>query len=648
MNRLRRMEILLIAGMVFTILVSHLPVLYTEFYHELTGRPTAKAGILQLPEVYAGERIILDGEWEFYWKRLLITDHEAFTSPDLYLPVPHCGSRYRLQGDYLPTHGFASFRLILDGYSASHPVTVHIPDFGSAYRIYIDGSLTSESGTISKNQDDIFTTTEAKLYPLTLSAEKEHEIIIEVATTRFAGLYMAPVIQSYDDVVVQAGNRNNLRMILFGTVLFSFFTFVILYVFTYRKTGHSTWLPVIGLFVLLRIMLTTEFYHFWQDKLFFNLSYEDLNPLMFLVSFAIKYLLIFLVQELLGIVCSRREKLAFFIYYVVLYLLYLFIPGGFYNRYLTILLPMCSFAIELYLSLKIFFHRNRMKKHGMLIYWGMALAITGLIIDSYYINGSIYMNLSLCLLMSLSVYMMILSMVAAMQAADVHRDYAVASASLTRAREQISIQTEYYDALREQMDEVRSIRHDVRHFVGVIKRLSEENRYEELKQFISDYVEKVDPAPLPVYCENIVANSILGYYSLCFKKRDILFRCTCQIPAKLPIDNIDLCIILGNGLENAMEACEKQEAHQTRYVTVEARDINGQLLIKIINTYNGTLNQRGDRLLSTKSGSSHGMGLQNINKVVETAGGMVKIDYNTKTFNLMVALPSMIETKDWV
>lgn len=602
--------------------------------------------MLRLPDVDAGERIILDGEWEFYWKRLLITDKEASASPDLYLPVPHCGSRYRLQGIYLPTNGFASFRLKLNGYSGSRPVTVYIPDFGSAYRIYIDGILTSESGTISKNTDDIFTTTVAELHPITLSEEKEHEIVIEVATTRFAGLYMAPVMQSYDEVIMQNSNRNNLRMMLFGTVLFSFFILIILYVFTYRKTGHSTWLPVIGFFVLVRIMLTTEFYHFWQSKLFFSLSYEDMNPLMFFVSFAFKYLMIFFVQELLGIICSRKEKLGFFIYYIVLYLLYLFIPGGFYNRYLTILLPACSFAVEFYLFFKIYFHRNQIKKYGMLIYWGIALAITGLIIDCYYINGSIYLNLSLSLLLSLSIYLMILSMVAVMQAADVHRDYAVASASLAQAKEQISMQTEYYDALREQMDEVRAIRHDVRHFVEVMKRLSEENRYEELRQFISGYVENVDPAPLPVFCENIVANSIIGYYSLCLKKRDILFRCTRQIPAKLPIDDIDLCIILGNGLANAMEACEKQEGHQTRYVTVEARDINGQLLIKIINTYNGIVNLREDRLLSTKSGSHHGMGLQNIKKVVEADGGIVRCDYNTNTFTLMVALPSTFEKRE--
>jgi len=645
MKRLHRTEILLIAGMIFAIFASHLPVMYTSFYHELTGVSKSEAGKLHLPNGDNGKRTILDGEWEFYWNRLLVTENQHNVSPDLYLPVPDYWSRYQFNGNYLPANGYASYRLTLDGYSSSCPVTVYLPDFGSAYRVYIDRSLTSESGTVSKNQEDVFTTTDAQLYPITLSAAKEHQIVIEVATTRFSGLYMAPVLQSYDAADLQGSNRNNLRMILFGTVLFSFFVLVMMYILTYRKNNRSIWLPVIGFLVLVRIMMTMEFYHFWQNTLFFHISYEDTNPLMFLVSFVFKYLLIFLVEELLGIVFSRREKLGFLIYYIVLYLLYLFIPYGFYNRHLTILLPVCAFAIETYLFFKVYHNRSRMKRYGLLIYWGTVLAITGLIIDCYYINGNIYLNLSLVLLLLLSAYLMILSMVAAMQAADVYLDFAVASAGLEQAREQISMQTEYYDALREQMGEVRAIRHDVRHFVGVIRRLSEERRYEDLTKFLSDYVEKVDPAPLPVFCENIVANSILGYYSLRFMKRGIPFRCTCQIPAQLSVSDSDLCIVLGNALENAMEACGKQGANQTLYVAAEARSMTGQFLIKITNTHNGIVHQRDDSFLSTKSGASHGLGLQNIKKVVNAAGGIIKTEHNAETFTLMAALPISSCTK---
>lgn len=122
-------------------------------------------------------------------------------------------------------------------------------------------------------------------------------------------------------------------------------------------------------------------YGFWQNIFFFGLSYESVNPLMFLFSFAFKYLLIFLIQELLGIMFSQKEKVVLFLYYTVLYLLYLFIPNSFYNRHLTILLPICAFLMETYAFFKIYINRLQLKKYGLFVYWGAVLAITGLIID---------------------------------------------------------------------------------------------------------------------------------------------------------------------------------------------------------------------------------------------------------------------------
>lgn len=125
---------------------------------------------------------------------------------------------------------------------------------------------------------------------------------------------MAPVLTEYESAVSNKSFRNNLRFLLFGVSLFSFFVLVIGYILSYRMEKRLFLLPALGLFVLLRIMLTTEFYSFWQDIVFFNLSYEDVNPIMFFITFALKYLLIFLIQDLLGIMFSGREKLGLLIY----------------------------------------------------------------------------------------------------------------------------------------------------------------------------------------------------------------------------------------------------------------------------------------------------------------------------------------------
>lgn len=639
MKRLKRTEFLLILGMLFVIAASHLPVAYTVFYHDLTGAPTARNGSMGLSGVSSGQSIVLDGDWEFYWNRLIAANPDRGAAPDFLIRVPDYWSRYKRNGSYLPSGGCASYRLLVKGLKAARPVTVYLPDFGSAYRVFLDGKLTAESGTVSKTASEVFTTTGVMLYPQTLSSATEHEIIIETATTRFSGLYMAPVLKDYDGAMQENSSRNSLRLILFGSALFSFFVLIVGYILPFQAGKRSVWLPVIGVCVLLRIMMTTEFYNFWQNTVFFHLSYEATNPLMFFLTFAFQYLLIFLIQELLGIAFSHQEKLALLIYYAVLYLLYLFIPTGFYNRHLTVLLPFCAFFMEIYSFFKVYHNRQRMKKHGLLVYWGIVLAVTGLIIDCYYINGNIYLNLSLALLLLFSAYLMILSLISSIQAADIYRDFALSTSRLAQAKAQITMQTEYYNMLSAQINEVRSVRHDVRHFIGALKRLSDEGRYEELNRFLSEYAAKVDPAPLPVFCENTVANSILGYYFLRLKERGTVLRCTCQIPKQLTVSDSDLCVVLGNALENAMEACSKVENPEARFVSAEARTINGKLLVKITNAYNGVLNQADDRYLTTKNTPYHGIGLQNIEKVVNACKGFIKTEHNGTVFTLMAAFP---------
>lgn len=637
MKRLEHNKIMVIAGLLFITVISHLPVFYTLFYHSLTGMPTANNGSINLSHVTSDHRIILDGKWEFYWNRLLVTEPQQDNRPDFLIRVSDYWSKYQLNGKFLPAAGFASYRLKIKEWNTSRPVTIYLPDFGSAYRVFVDGKLTAKSGVVSKQVPCIFTTPRAQIYPISLSKAPEHEVVVEVATTRFSGLYMSPVLMDYTKAIRGDNNRNNVRLILFGVALFSFLVLILAYILSRKEKKNSIWLPIMGTFVLMRIMLTTEFYSFWQDPVFFHLSYEAINPLMFLISFTFKYLLIYLVQELLGIAFSKKEKLGFLVYYAVIFFIYLFLPYGIYNRHLTILIPLCTYALEIYLFCKIYRNRNQLKKHGLLIYWGAILAITGLIIDSYYINGNIYPNMSLTLLILLTVYLILLSLVSAMRIGDMYQEFTIASSYLSQARTQINMQKEYYDALSLQMNEIRSIRHDMHHFVGVLRRLSEEKRYEELNEFLGEYAEKAEMEPLPVFCENIVANSILGYYSLRLKELGIPFRCSVSIPKQLWVSDGDICVILGNALDNAIEACDRLNDRKDRFIAVEVRNVKGQLLVKVQNSYNGILIKKGSHYHTTKESSHHGIGLGNIHKVAEAYGGFVRIEHTMEVFTLMAA-----------
>jgi hypothetical protein len=633
-------KVWLILGMLFSILSTHLPVLYTLFYHEITSAPTTMNGTIDLSSLSANKKIVLDGKWEFYWNRLIVSNSEQGGKADLLMRVPDYWSKYKIGEKFLPADGIASYRLEMKGIHALEPVTVYIPDFGSAYRVYLNGELAAESGIVSEKETEIFTTPKTELYPVTLSDKEDCEVVIEVATTRFSGLYMAPILQSYDSAVGGAEIQSGVRFILFGIVLFSLFVLSIVYGLSLQKGMRFGWLPVLILCVLLRLLLTTELFGFLQSTIFSKLSYETSNDLMFLATFVLKFLLIFLFQEQFGIMFSRKEKIGFLLYYTAIYLAHLFIPYGIYNRHLTIVLPTATFLLEFYAFFKVYFSHQPLKKHGFPIFWGTVIAISGLSIDCYYINGNSYLNLSLVLISSLAVNLVILSLVYVTRIVELYNDVAISSASLSLARNQIAMQMQYYDDLSSRINEVRAVRHDIHHFVEVIKRLSNEGHYEELNQFINDYGEKAETESLPVFCENIVANSILGYYSLKAKENNITFSCASAIPRQLTVNDSDLCTVLSNGLENAIEACKKLENPEEQFIHIEVRNTNGQMLIKIKNSFNGSIKTQDGSYLTNKNGDFHGMGIKNIQKVMQISGGYLKIQHEEKVFTLMAAFPN--------
>lgn len=85
------------------------------------------------------------------------------------------------------------------------------------------------------------------------------------------------------------------------------------------------------------------------------------------------------------------------------------------------------------------------------------------------------------------------------------------------------------------------------------------------------------------------------------------------------------------------------DPQEVRSVSVDVRTVNGQLLIKITNTYNGTVKHLDGRYHTTKDTPCHGIGLQNIKKVMAACGGYINIEHNQKTFTLMAAFPSAFD-----
>ena len=125
---------------------------------------------------------------------------------------------------------------------------------------------------------------------------------------------------------------------------------------------------------------------------------------------------------------------------------------------------------------------------------------------------------------------------------------------------------------------------------------------------------------------NIVIDLLIGYWYVEAKKVGIDFSVNLNIPMEMPFRGADICLILGNLLENAVEAAQKAEGK--KYIRLHMKYDKNNLLLFVENNYKGVLIKTKDkRLKSTKTDAeNHGVGLSSVYRIAAKYHGVVTID----------------------
>jgi two-component system sensor histidine kinase AgrC len=132
------------------------------------------------------------------------------------------------------------------------------------------------------------------------------------------------------------------------------------------------------------------------------------------------------------------------------------------------------------------------------------------------------------------------------------------------------MQRKEYKRLQDLIDVTRKQRHDMRQQLTVIKGLSEQNNVEGIKSYINNYLKTSQIDSRTVLCENYALNALMQYYLAKANDEDIATDIVMNIPAKLPIPETDVAAILGNLVENAIDACKEQTSGH-RFVNVKGQ-----------------------------------------------------------------------------
>lgn len=205
----------------------------------------------------------------------------------------------------------------------------------------------------------------------------------------------------------------------------------------------------------------------------------------------------------------------------------------------------------------------------------------------------------------------------------------------------LSMQQARYDSLFTTTRQIRQARHDIRHHFHVLQGFAAQGNMEGILDYLAQVQGNIPTGDLGL-CENAVVDSVAGYYAPLCKENGIPLSFSLDLPRDLPVPDTDLCSVLSNLLENAMEA-SLRTAPEKRNVRVSARLHSGNmLLLSVENSYDGEVQERNGVFLSSKR-PGEGIGLQAVQHAAEKNGGYYRFRYEDGVFTANVMLRGVNE-----
>lgn len=189
----------------------------------------------------------------------------------------------------------------------------------------------------------------------------------------------------------------------------------------------------------------------------------------------------------------------------------------------------------------------------------------------------------------------------------------------------------------EQNDQkLRIIRHDLKHYENALRSLIQTGSREDILDFVNSTAEIVTIAEPVKYCESAALNSILMLYIGLAKEAGCTVSTKFSLNAALPINDVELCMVFANAIENAINACKKIRDKTERTIKITCLD-SPQFVLEVANTY--TESVRLDKAgipISTKKG--HGYGTQSILAFAEKYDALVDYDISEAWFKLRILI----------
>jgi len=216
----------------------------------------------------------------------------------------------------------------------------------------------------------------------------------------------------------------------------------------------------------------------------------------------------------------------------------------------------------------------------------------------------------------------------------IRRQAALAEQAVMQER-LLSVQKTQYEQLLRHMQETKAARHDLRQHMNVIRAYLKSGEEDALWEYLNAYAKTLPADIQTVFCRNFAVNAVLSYYGEEAQKFGIAFKVSMDLPKELP-NEVEVCALLGNLLENAVDAC-REYSEASPFIRVSGMCEENRIVFTVDNTCLQEPQKQNGRFLSGKH-DGYGTGIYSVCATAGRSGGTAEFSYKDGVFYASVLL----------
>lgn len=206
------------------------------------------------------------------------------------------------------------------------------------------------------------------------------------------------------------------------------------------------------------------------------------------------------------------------------------------------------------------------------------------------------------------------------------------------SEQRLEMDYKHYRILEENRKESRVIIHDIKHHLSLIRAMAQDKGATDISEYIDSVQKESYFSKTAVLSGNKIADIILSQKSSLCKQKGIDFRLEHNNVNLDFVSDHDLCTLISNTLDNAVEAAENSRDKFVQVRMYRSSGEGGFHFLEVVNSCDIPPEKQGNRYRTSKKGKYHGIGLYSINKVAEKYSGQVQTEYGDNKFRVTIMI----------